>query len=88
MTVVGNRRFISNVKTIWSAFKHVADFAGRVNNVDLFILNNKKWIGIGDEAPEPGTAEQIQEIRQQITKLENDIIARNLRHLSAQSKQR
>lgn len=79
VTVVGNRRFIGTVMAIWSTFNDVSDFAGRVNNVDGFISNVKKWIGIGDEAPEPATAEQIQEIKQQITELEDDIAGTNLR---------
>lgn len=38
-TIVGHRRFIGTVMAIWSTFNNVADFAGRVNNVDGFISN-------------------------------------------------
>ena len=44
---------------IWSTFNSVADFAGRVNNVDGFISNVKKWIGIGSETPEPARSSQV-----------------------------
>ena len=70
---MGQRRFIGSVVTLWSAFNNVADFAGQVNNVDGFISNVKKWIGVGDDAGEPASAEQIEEIKQHIDDLEKEI---------------
>ena len=73
MAVVGQRRLIGAIIGAWSAFNSIADFAGRVNNIDGFISNVKKWVGVGDDEPEPATAEQIEEIKEHINELEEDI---------------